>query len=367
MSVSIIGSENFQEFNIYDNTVLVRYRIVSEDRNNRSYWSPIYKINPDLAFVPGDRDTYGNIFAFKNSSANFFQVSWDSISIYKDNIGLDKGRVFPSLSGYLLPKPNFISKLINHDVWIRWSDSSDTNYSNWINKERASSTSIALPDSLYTSAQSQSKIPKFARIEIYRPGIPVKRYSPDVLVIDSTTTSNTVSKIISFSSPHNITEVKNILYYASYTSGSFITNNSYWIAPITSNSIAFYASESDAQSDINRITPPTTLAQAEILFKTFTQNSSSIIINDNIVNINNHGFSSGDGIVYRALNPAGGVTDEQLLWVRIINQNSFRVYKNYFETRDYSINSQNIFSNTGSGLASFSRYPFLMYKTKISL
>jgi hypothetical protein len=43
---AIIQSTNLPEPLISQGQYLVRYRIVSEDRNRRSHWSPIYYIDP---------------------------------------------------------------------------------------------------------------------------------------------------------------------------------------------------------------------------------------------------------------------------------------------------------------------------------
>lgn len=370
MTLSIIGNQNFQEFNIYDSRIAIRYRIVSEDQNNRSYWSPIYKIDPNLAFIPGNRTNYGKIFGYKNSNSSFFQLSWDSVSTWKDDIGLDAGRLFPALAGNLIPKPSFIADLQDYDVWIRWSDNGDANKSPWIYKERISTTSLSVPDVSYKPEEFSvpATSPKFARAEVYRPGKPIKRYSPDILEIDSTTTTNILNAMY-FQNPHGINKPFNILYYSSFDSGNLISGSAYWIAPLSLNSIAFYANSTDAQADQNRIVLPgsSQLSSGEIILKTFTQNSSSVLVGSNQITMPGHGFSSGDGIVYRSPSPITGIVDEQLLWVRVMSSSSFFVYEDYFQTRDFNFASLPLFSATGSGLGSFSRYPFLIYKTKIAL
>lgn len=370
MAKLVVPYDQFQEFSIYDDSkISIRFSIVTDDQNTRSYWSPIYSVDVDWAFVPGDRLNYGQMIVHKQSGVDFFNISWDSISIYKDNIGLDLGIIFPAI--VTPPQPEYISKLLRYDLWTQWSDNSDSNFSNWTYRDRYSSTSVGIPSTSYTSAQNpySSIVPKTVRVEIYRPGFPIKRYSPDVLQTDSSTTASSSSEYINFSMPHNINSHQRILFYSTYSpSVSLVSGASYWIAPLSTTQLAFYTSEANAIADTNRINLTSlTFPESEIMLKTFTQDASTVSVGSNSIVMNKHGFDLGDPVVYRSPNPIGGLQDEQLLWVRPTGTNTFLVYENYMDTRNYTLSSLPIFTSTGSGVGSFSKYPFLLYKGKAAL
>lgn len=79
---------------------LVRYRIVSEDQNRFSHYSPQYKILPNYLLQRPYSKTLADLLVISNGP--YVNVVWDPISI------IDK------VSGEL------VRKAIEYDVWLRW-------------------------------------------------------------------------------------------------------------------------------------------------------------------------------------------------------------------------------------------------------
>lgn len=130
---------------------VVRYRIISEDKNRTSHWSPVYLIQPDYTFTPG-------VIAF-NKAGSIASLVWDSVSINKINEG----------STY------FIRKESQYDFWVRW-DRGGSN-GDWLYKERLSTTSLSIPvPSTYTvNGVVQPSPPNRMSVEVYLPGYPIQR------------------------------------------------------------------------------------------------------------------------------------------------------------------------------------------------
>jgi hypothetical protein len=126
----------------------VRYRIISEDKNRTSHWSPTFLIQPDYTFVSN------NISFSKNGS--IAQQAWDAVSILKDE--------------------NEIRKASEYDIWVKWdrSDGGD-----WIYLERIQGTSISfpIPETYTINGVIQVSQPNRLTTEIYLRGNPVSRDS----------------------------------------------------------------------------------------------------------------------------------------------------------------------------------------------
>lgn len=102
----------------------VRYRVVSEDRNKTSHWSPIYLLTPPYEFrrpagIPLDGIKYFETNTGGNNKV--VTLAWDPVDVYN--------------------KDNFIRKAIAYDVWIKWDAQS------WIYESRVvnPSMTIAVP------------------------------------------------------------------------------------------------------------------------------------------------------------------------------------------------------------------------------
>lgn len=131
----------------------VRYRIVSDDKNRTSQWSPIVQINPGYTY------TLGDIVFNKNGS--IAQQAWDAVTIIKDG--------------------NIIRQAHEYDIWVRWdrNDGGD-----WIYKQRIDGTNISFPiPTTYTiNGVVQGSPPNRLSTEVYLKGNPVSRNSSFLLI-----------------------------------------------------------------------------------------------------------------------------------------------------------------------------------------
>lgn len=133
----------------------VRYRIVSEDKNRTSHWSPLYLVQPNFTY------TSGSIGFNKNGSITTF--SWDSVAIYKDSV--------------------YIRQAHEYDIWIRW-DRDDNG--DWLYKQRIDGTTVSFPiPTTYTiGGVVQGSPPNKVSLEIYLKGSPITRDVDTLLVYE---------------------------------------------------------------------------------------------------------------------------------------------------------------------------------------
>jgi hypothetical protein len=131
----------------------VRYRIVSEDKNRTSHWSPIINIDPQYIYVSGN---------ISIASSNITTVAWDAVTI---KIG-----------------DQVIRQAKDYDVWVKWSKAAGNG--DWIYIERVSSNSITLvhPPTFYIDGVDQEQSPNRVTVEIYLKGEPITRDSTNLLV-----------------------------------------------------------------------------------------------------------------------------------------------------------------------------------------
>jgi len=117
----------------------LRYRIISEDRNRTSHWSPVYNVDANYELEP-----IGPLLVEKNAS--HVLLIWNPANIKKDG--------------------NLIRKAKEYDIWLRWhrSDAGD-----WQFFERIEGTSLTLiPSDTYTiGGIEQASIPNRLDVEIY--------------------------------------------------------------------------------------------------------------------------------------------------------------------------------------------------------
>ena len=133
----------------------LRYRVISDDKNRSSHWSPHIKIVPGYTYVSGNIE-------FNKSGSIATQV-WDSVTILKDS--------------------SEIRKAHEYDIWVKWdrSDSGD-----WIYKQRIDGTSVsfAIPSTYTINGIVQGSPPNRLSTEIYLKGNPVSRTSSFLLVYE---------------------------------------------------------------------------------------------------------------------------------------------------------------------------------------
>jgi hypothetical protein len=234
----IIPKDNFPEMDIYTQKYNVRYRIVSENQNNLSYWSPIFQVDPQIVFWRGTIEIPGYMFLEKLGSS-FVTITWDSVSIYKD------------VDGDL----NYIGELPHYDLWIKWAGNGGGNPSDWIYKERIASTSvnINIPSAYIDSTGVTRSSPKYMYAEIYRPGRPILRYEQTYEFPQNSTTVDTTNDWIDFGQGHGSATGTPGLYTSATPIGGLTSGNTYYTRTINYTTIALYPTKQDALDDTNRI------------------------------------------------------------------------------------------------------------------
>lgn len=124
----------------------VRYRIVSEDRNRTSHWSPIYRLEVTYTYVPGQIKI--------SKTGDIVQVIWDKADIFNG--------------------ANPIGKIRDYDVWIKWGKhgAGDWEYTGNL---QANSTSFIIPNSYLVNGAVQNEKPNQFSIEVFLENTPASR------------------------------------------------------------------------------------------------------------------------------------------------------------------------------------------------
>lgn len=150
-----IRQSDISAINVNEEGYVLRYRVVSEDKNRTSQWSPISIIQPGYTYVSGD-------ISF-NKSGQVATLAWDSVSIQLDGSEVRKASEF--------------------DIWLKWdrNDGGD-----WLYKQRIDGGNISFPiPSTYTiGGIVQGSAPNKLSAEIYLKGTPITRNSSFLLVYE---------------------------------------------------------------------------------------------------------------------------------------------------------------------------------------
>lgn len=107
-----------------------RYRIVSDDRNKTSHWSPVYAVTNNFDFRrPVDPITNLEISQsaiaaniVTASGTRIVTLSWEPVTAYIND--------------------NPITKALGYDIWLKWY--SNTYDGDWFYEERITQTSLSL-------------------------------------------------------------------------------------------------------------------------------------------------------------------------------------------------------------------------------
>jgi hypothetical protein len=133
----------------------IRYRIISEDKNRVSHWSPITLVYPDFSYTPGVIN--------HTASGNLNTIVWSLVPISKN------GTVIKTEQDY--------------DVWVKWhrSDNGD-----WIYNSRVSGSSLSItkPSTYKINGVTQAFVPDKLSVEIYLKGTPISRDTVFLKVYD---------------------------------------------------------------------------------------------------------------------------------------------------------------------------------------
>lgn len=203
----------------------VRYRIISEDRNRTSHWSPVYLLVPEYTYVTGkihfsgnsdvsnftwdpvlilkstssnndiiNKSLTDNVATLTTSDAHYMNVDeWvtvegvdatfngtykisavtnDTFSYYKDSGNV--GSVAVSPAGTRKTNAS-VGLATRYDVWLRWGHGDNTG--DWIYTERISTTSASYPNADFFTIDGaiSSQTVNRVSIEIYLVGSPISR------------------------------------------------------------------------------------------------------------------------------------------------------------------------------------------------
>lgn len=149
-----------------------RYRIVSNDRNKTSHWSPVYAITNNFDFrrptdpLTGLEISQSAIAAntVSTSGTRIVTLSWEPVSAYIND--------------------NFITRALGYDIWLKWYSNSDDG--DWFYEERITQTSLSLtrPSSFNLTNPSTGVITTYTgtnrlQVEIYaRQTVPSRSTGP---------------------------------------------------------------------------------------------------------------------------------------------------------------------------------------------
>lgn len=236
MSKLVISKANLPEIDIFTNSIIFRFRIIADDRNVSSYWSPIYSIDPKNIYVRGTRSIPGLLHLEKHTG--YVSVVWDSVSVYKTIASIEP-----------------IEELKNYDVWIKFAGNGGVNPGEWIYKERVSSSSLnILIPSQYEYNNGSFDSPKLMYVEVYRPGNPVARYESLTNTITQNSSSvNITDDSITTASPHQLETGNIVLYTSGSAIGGLSTDSIYWVRPISATSFNIFSTQNDALDNVNKI------------------------------------------------------------------------------------------------------------------
>jgi hypothetical protein len=147
-------------------TFYTRYRVVSEDKNQTSHWSPIYSVLAPYWFRKPSNGGV-RISQFNTTgTGKTINISWDPVDLMIEN--------------------NFTRRAVYYDVWLKWHNNNDAilgNNGDWIYEQRVSGTShqINVPTSYqYTDritgvVTTRPIAPNRLSIEIRMRGNPITR------------------------------------------------------------------------------------------------------------------------------------------------------------------------------------------------
>jgi len=143
-----IKRENLPAINVDSEGYILRYRILSEDKNRTSHWSPFETLLPGYTFVPGSIN--------HNKAGDISTVAWNAVTINKNS--------------------NYVATAHEYDVWVKW-DRNDNG--DWLYRSRIDNTSIALlaPTTYTINGVIQGSTPNRLSVEIYLKGNPITRDS----------------------------------------------------------------------------------------------------------------------------------------------------------------------------------------------
>jgi hypothetical protein len=220
MPISIISKDNFFEEDVFTRKHQIRYRIISDNKNNISYWSPIFSISSGFDFV-----TSGNLIV--DGSSDYRVLVWNAVSIEKDL--------------------RVIGELPYYDLWVRWGTKDSDG--EWSYYQRVFGTSINL-----VKPETPSGIDVIS-VEIYRPMRPTS-YRNALYDIEQSDLAGKVdlsNDTIEISLVNVFETGVPVRYTSSNTIGGLTSNTLYFVNMISKNTFSLHTTKAEAVSNTNRI------------------------------------------------------------------------------------------------------------------
>ena len=149
-----IFNDDLPIINATINGYAVRYRIVSEDKNRVSHWSPIHYIDAGYTYIAGQVPEVVQ-------SGNAISVIWDKVQVQKAG--------------------NLIGKIRDYELWVRWGRDGE---GDWIyeGKSNVNSLSLMVPPTYLVDGEDQDQRPNEFSLEIYLESVPVSRSNQQLLM-----------------------------------------------------------------------------------------------------------------------------------------------------------------------------------------
>lgn len=141
---------------------VVRYRVISEDQNRFSAWSPIHVVRPQYVFIRQNNKDIDEFVIEPN--IGYIHVIWDPVDVYDQN------------NEYV------VNTASEYDIWLKWGIAGD---GIWVYKQRVVGNSVTIPiPQQYNDTESSivSQQPEEVSIELYIPGSPISRSMDSLLV-----------------------------------------------------------------------------------------------------------------------------------------------------------------------------------------
>lgn len=218
----VVPKTQFPAPSIYDPNYNVRFRIISEDRNRVSAWSPIFFIDPEIVYNTGTLQIPGEIKLLKQTG--YISASWDAVTMYS----------------YVDNNANAVAEVPYYDVWIQWTDTGGASPSGWIYKGSIFSTSLNIVIPATYPYNSSNIVPKEFAIEIYRPGFPILRYQSQKEFSQTSTTVDITNDTIRINEGHNFTTGSAVVYTSTSPITGLTNTATYYVRTINYKTFALY-------------------------------------------------------------------------------------------------------------------------------
>jgi hypothetical protein len=222
----VIKKENLPNINVLTKKYNIRYRIITNDRNRTSYWSPIYSVDPENIYVPS-----GEILIEKHTG--YSTLVWNPVVIKKN------------VDGDPIDFRDGDSELKEYDIWIRWGTSATDG--EWKYKERISSSSLNVLKPTEPAGINHISV------EIYRPGQPTLRKATyDINQSNSAGKINLTTDVITL--PENVFKTGYPIKYESTNAvGGLTSGTTYYARMITATTMTLHPTKNDSINNTNKI------------------------------------------------------------------------------------------------------------------